>query len=90
MAEAETVLSSPMKTAVQAIGYKELAPYFSGEAELEDCIAKLKLSTRHYAKRQLTWFLRDESTHWLYPDREEMPLLLERAFLETEQFLSKE
>lgn len=90
LAEAETVLSSPMKTAVQAIGYKELAPYFSGEAELEDCIAKLKLSTRHYAKRQLTWFLRDESTHWLYPDREEMPLLLERAFLETEQFLSEE
>lgn len=90
LAEAETVLSSPMKTAVQAIGYKELAPYFAQEAALDDCIAKLKLSTRHYAKRQLTWFLRDTSTHWLYPDREEMSVLLQNAFSKTEHFLTDE
>lgn len=46
-------------TASQAIGYKELKPYFDGEAELPECIEKLKRETRHYAKRQLTWFKKD-------------------------------
>ncbi len=47
-------------TASQAIGCKELYPYFRGERTLEDCIDELKLRTRQYAKRQLTWFRRDE------------------------------
>jgi len=46
-------------TSAQAIGYKELKPYFDGEAELSECIEKLKRETRHYAKRQLTWFKKD-------------------------------
>lgn len=69
LAEAEKVLSDgTLKTARQAIGYKELAPYFAGEATLEDCIANLKQSTRRYAKRQLTWFRRNENALWIYPD----------------------
>ena len=56
------------KTACQAIGYKELAPYFRGDATLEDCVEKLKLETRHYAKRQLTWFRKNENVNWVYPD----------------------
>ena len=56
------------KTACQAIGYKELAPYFKGDATLEDCVEKLKLETRHYAKRQLTWFRKNENVNWVYPD----------------------
>lgn len=46
-------------TSAQAIGYKELKPYFDGEAELSECVEKLKRETRHYAKRQLTWFKKD-------------------------------
>jgi len=46
------------KTAPQAIGYKELIPFFKGESSLETCIEKLKQKTRNYAKRQLTWFRR--------------------------------
>ncbi len=46
-------------TAAQAIGYKELKPYFDGEAELSECIEKLKRETRRYAKRQMTWFRKD-------------------------------
>ena len=42
--------------AARAIGYKELFPYFSGEASLEECVEKLKQNTRRFAKRQLTWF----------------------------------
>lgn len=55
-------------TACQAIGYKELLPYFNGEKELSECVENLKMSTRRYAKRQLSWFRRNESIHWLYPD----------------------
>lgn len=44
------------RTAAQAIGYKELFPYFEAEAPLESCVDKLKQASRNYAKRQLTWF----------------------------------
>ena len=47
-------------TAAQAIGCKELYPYFRGERSSEECIEELKLRTRQYAKRQMTWFRRDE------------------------------
>ena len=50
-------------TAAQAIGCKELYPYFRGERSLEDCVEELKLRTRQYAKRQLTWFRRDSRFH---------------------------
>lgn len=46
-------------TASQAIGYKELKPYFDGEKELSECAEHLKQETRKYAKRQLTWFRKD-------------------------------
>lgn len=55
-------------TAAQAIGYKELIPYFKGEATLEECISKIKLETRRYAKRQLTWFRRDSRIIWFEVD----------------------
>lgn len=47
-------------TAAQAIGCKELYPYFSGQKTLAECAEELKLRTRQYAKRQMTWFRRDE------------------------------
>ncbi len=56
------------KTACQAIGYKELAPYFNGEKTLDECFESLKIETRHYAKRQLTWFRKNENINWVYPD----------------------
>lgn len=55
-------------TAGQAIGYKEFNEYFSGDCSLEDAIQRLQQGTRHYAKRQLTWFGRDERIHWVSPD----------------------
>lgn len=55
-------------TACQAIGYKELIPYFKGEADLEDCLDKIRLGSRRYAKRQLTWFRRDYRINWIYLD----------------------
>ena len=51
-------------TSSMAIGHKELLPYIKGEAEFVDCIENLKMQTRRYAKRQLTWFKRDKNTVW--------------------------
>lgn len=54
--------------AVQAIGHKEFFDFFEGNITLEEAVELLKRSTRRYAKRQLTWFLRDERINWIYPD----------------------
>ena len=55
-------------TAAQAIGYKEFYPYFRGETSIEDAVAVLKKETRHYAKRQITWFKRNDKINWLCRD----------------------
>lgn len=51
-------------TSAQAIGYKELLPYIKGEKTLEECLTLLKQKTRNYAKRQLTWFRKDNRINW--------------------------
>lgn len=56
----------PDGTGAQAIGYKELRPYFAGEMALEEALSNLKRATRRYAKRQLTWFRRNARIHWLF------------------------
>ena len=56
------------QTAAQAIGYKELFPYLDGEAPLEDCVETLKMATRRYAKRQITWFSAKEYVRWVHCD----------------------
>lgn len=52
----ESDLLSPDTTAGQAIGYKEFFPFFEGKSTLDEALEQLKLDTRHYAKRQMTWF----------------------------------
>ena len=69
--EARRFLESPEEkaTAMQAIGYKELAPYFADEIPLEEAVESIRRETRRYAKRQLTWFRRDPEIHWIEVDR---------------------
>lgn len=59
------------KGAFQAIGHKELYDYFDGNLNLEQAVENLKMQTRRYAKRQLTWFKRVENVKWFYPDSED-------------------
>ncbi|NLZ46515.1 MAG: tRNA (adenosine(37)-N6)-dimethylallyltransferase MiaA [Clostridiales bacterium] len=61
--------NNELKTAHQAIGYKELIPTFENSDSLKSCIDKIKQETRHYAKRQLTWFRRDERINWIELDK---------------------
>lgn len=62
-------LLSAESTAGQAIGYKEMLGYIAGDCSLGDAVEKIKLGTRRYAKRQLTWLRRNPSINWLCPDR---------------------
>ena len=52
-------------TALQAIGYKEFIAALNGECSVEEATALVQQSSRRYAKRQLTWFRRNEAIHWL-------------------------
>lgn len=61
--------SGNLKTAYNAIGFKELIPYLEGKEPLEACVNCIKQETRRYAKRQLTWFRRDSRVQWIYPDQ---------------------
>lgn len=50
---------------MQGLGYKEILAYFDGELSLEEAVYILKRDTRHFAKRQLTWFRRERDVIWL-------------------------
>ena len=63
---------SPELVSMQGLGYKELIPYINGQQTLEEAIYTLKRDTRHFAKRQLTWFRREKNLQWIYMDN---PLL---------------
>jgi len=56
---------------MQGIGYKEILDYLEGNVDLETAVDRLKQNTRHFAKRQLTWFRREKDVIWL--DRTEHP-----------------
>ena len=52
-------------TSMQGLGYKEILEYLDGECNLEDAVYTLKRETRHFAKRQLTWFRRESEVTWI-------------------------
>ena len=55
-------------TALKTVGYRELFDHFEGKHSLEKAIELIKRNTRHYAKRQMTWFKRDKEIVWFHPD----------------------
>lgn len=70
-AEARAVLRYRHLNALQTVGYKELFAHFDGEISLEEAIALIQRNSRRYAKRQLTWFRRDEEVRWFHPSEVE-------------------
>ena len=54
--------------ALNTVGYKELFDYFEGRWPLEEAVERIKGNTRRYARKQLTWFKRDEEMSWFHPD----------------------
>ncbi|MCH5316797.1 MAG: tRNA (adenosine(37)-N6)-dimethylallyltransferase MiaA [Eubacterium sp.] len=83
--EAKHCLEGSGKTSAQAIGHKELKPCIEGEISLEEAAENLKKETRHYAKRQLTWFKKRENAVWIYADEED---IVSAAVKKSREFLN--
>ena len=66
--EARRVYPQRALNSLQTVGYKELFAYFDGDYDLNRAIELIQQNSRHYAKRQMTWFRRDKEIHWLNAD----------------------
>ncbi len=71
MEEVRTLLSNRNINALQTVGYRELFHYFDGNCTLEQAIDQIKINTRQYAKRQMTWFKKDGEVKWFQPTNEQ-------------------
>lgn len=67
LAEVKTLLPYKHLNALQTVGYSELFNYLKGSTSLEEAIELIKRNSRRYAKRQLTWFRRNDKIEWLLP-----------------------
>lgn len=63
--EARAMLPYRDLPALQTVGYKEMFSYFDGEYDLSEAVRRIQVNTRHYAKRQLTWWRRDPEISWV-------------------------
>ena len=66
--EAKTLYPKRHLNALNTVGYKELFAYFDGQCTLEEAVEQIKIHTRQYAKRQMTWLRKDTSYHWIMPE----------------------
>ncbi|MBO7393121.1 MAG: tRNA (adenosine(37)-N6)-dimethylallyltransferase MiaA [Abditibacteriota bacterium] len=79
--EVERLLADGVKpgcTAMMGLGYKETADYILGKCSLEEAVAGIKINTRHFAKRQYTWFRADNRIRWINVDVMDCTVLSER------------
>ena len=78
--EAQTLYPNKQLNALQTVGYRELFDYFDGKTTLDFAIEQIKMNTRRFAKRQITWFKRTENVSWLdyLTDRKEIIQVIEK------------
>jgi len=81
--EVRGLLPMRAENALKTVGYKELFDYLDGNNSLEEAITLIKRNTRHYARRQLTWFRRDKEIQWFNPLQFEEIMLYIRRHVET-------
>ena len=68
LAEVKELIPFRHLNALNTVGYKELFDYFDGKYTLEQAVEKIKTHTRRFAKRQMTWFRKDQEIQWFHPD----------------------
>ena len=68
--EAKRLYPMRQMNALNTVGYKELFDYLDGRWSLEEAVERIKGNTRRYARKQLTWYKKDESIKWFHPDQE--------------------
>ncbi|MBE6334030.1 MAG: tRNA (adenosine(37)-N6)-dimethylallyltransferase MiaA [Bacteroidales bacterium] len=69
--EARSLYPNRELNALNTVGYKELFDHFDGKYDLAEAIRLIKRNSRHYARKQMTWFKRDKSINWFHPDDKE-------------------
>ena len=69
--EAKRVYQQREMNALNTVGYKELFDYLDGRWTLEEAVERIKGNTRRYARKQLTWFKRDEEIRWFHPEQQQ-------------------
>ena len=67
--EAESLYNQRQLNALNTVGYKEMFDYMDGRWSLDEAVERMKGNTRRYARKQLTWFKRDEEVRWFHPDQ---------------------
>jgi tRNA dimethylallyltransferase len=72
--EVRSLIPQRNLNALNTVGYSELFDHFDGKINLESALELIKQNTRHFAKRQLTWFRKDKDIHWLEADNEDVVL----------------
>lgn len=83
--EVKSLLPFKELNALQTVGYKELFSYFEGTSTKAGAIEQIKQNTRHYAKRQMTWFRKDETVEWVVPVFEEVLENVERRTIDVQR-----
>ena len=83
--EAKTYHPYKYLNALQTVGYKEFFSYFEGLSTLENAIKEIKKNTRRYAKRQLTWYRKDQEVNWFFPNQKYEILTCIVKFIEGEK-----
>lgn len=68
MEEVQSLSSFKNLNALQTVGYKELFDHLEGKLSVDEAVEKIKINTRHYAKRQMTWFKKDKDVKWYNAD----------------------
>ena len=75
--EVKNLISFKNLNALQTVGYREVFDFFENKYSLNEAVEKIKQNTRHYAKRQVTWFKKDDTVHWINPfEASTMPQIL--------------
>lgn len=69
--EARSLYPYRSENALNTVGYKELFDHFDGRWPLEEAVERIKGNTRRYARKQLTWFKRDEKIRWFHPEHQQ-------------------
>jgi tRNA dimethylallyltransferase len=69
--EVRSVSAYRSTNALNTVGYKELFDYIDGRWPLEEAVERIKGNTRRYARKQLTWYKRDEQVTWFHPDQQD-------------------
>ena len=76
LAEVKALIPYKSCNALQTVGYREIFDHLDGKCGLDEAVNHIKINTRHYAKRQITWFAKDPEIQWISPSTDALPLIM--------------